>query len=132
MVCVNELKQYNTFYSNKKEGKGFAWPQLNEVDKERLLRNILQVQSHTRPQTRFMKISDRFTQMLSCEDNKEHYDGNARPHSHFYCRCCHKVSDLNTPMPVFHHLADEIGFQGTIDACVTFYMGVCPLCNAAK
>ena len=71
-------------------------------------------------------------QKLSCEDNKEHYDGNARPHSHFYCRCCHKVSDLNTPMPVFHHLADEIGFQGTIEACVTFYMGVCPLCNAAK
>ena len=32
MVCVNELKQYNTFYSNKKEGKGFAWPQLNEAD----------------------------------------------------------------------------------------------------
>lgn len=65
---------------------------------------------------------------LSCEDNKEHYDANTTPHSHFYCRCCHQVLDLDVPIANLEHLSDEVQFQGKIETCVMFYIGTCPDC----
>lgn len=66
---------------------------------------------------------------LSCEDNKEHYDGNTMPHSHFYCRTCKKVSDLNTPVMDLSNLLKNTNFGGTVDSYMTFFMGTCPECK---
>ena len=50
-------------------------------------------------------------QKLSCDDNKEHYDGNTTPHSHFYCRSCRQVSDLNTPTVNLPDLLKDTDFK---------------------
>lgn len=65
---------------------------------------------------------------LSCDDDKDHFDANTAPHHHFYCRCCRKVSDL--PLPVFspEQLLQSCDFQGSVDFCVTYFMGTCPSC----
>ena len=36
---------------------------------------------------------------LSCDDNRDHFDATTTPHHHFFCKCCHQVSDL--PLPAF-------------------------------
>lgn len=68
-------------------------------------------------------------QRLSCEDNKEHYDGNTTPHSHFYCRCCQQVSDIDTSIIDLSHLLEGTDFQGTIDSYMTFFTGTCWECT---
>lgn len=65
---------------------------------------------------------------LSCEDNKEHYDGNTMPHSHFYCRCCKQVSDMDTPVLNVSELLRDTGFHGTVDSYMTFFTGTCSKC----
>lgn len=68
-------------------------------------------------------------QKLSCDDNKEHYDGNTTPHSHFYCRSCRQVSDLNTPTVNLPDLLKDTDFGGTVDSYMTFFMGTCSECE---
>lgn len=65
---------------------------------------------------------------LSCDDEKDHFDANTMPHHHFYCRCCHQVIDL--PVPVFSpdQLINTSDFQGSIDTCITYFIGTCPTC----
>lgn len=65
---------------------------------------------------------------LSCEDHKEHYDGVTHPHSHFYCKCCHQVYDVNFPIPDFQHLSDTCDFKGQIENCTMIFTGICPNC----
>lgn len=65
---------------------------------------------------------------LSCDDERDHYDANTAPHHHFYCRCCHQVTDL--PLPSFRpdDLLDGYTFPGQIDTCVTYFIGTCSSC----
>lgn len=65
---------------------------------------------------------------LSCEDNKEHYDGNTMPHSHFYCRSCRQVSDVDTPVANLSDLLKDANFHGTVDSYMTFFTGTCSEC----
>lgn len=65
---------------------------------------------------------------LSCEDDKEHYDGNTTPHSHFYCRCCRQVSDIDTPVLNLSDLLEGTDFHGTVDSYMTFFTGTCSEC----
>lgn len=68
-------------------------------------------------------------QRLSCGGTFDRYDGNVALHSHFYCRKCGKVYDLNAKT-----LEDNA--LGAVDACghklegchITFY-GVCDQCD---
>jgi len=66
-------------------------------------------------------------QRLSCGDC-DRYDGNVALHSHFYCRQCGKVFDLNAKALEDNALnaADACGHR--LEGChITFY-GVCEHC----
>ena len=65
---------------------------------------------------------------LSCDDARDHYDANTTPHHHFYCRCCHQITDL--PIPSFQpgDLLDGYTVPGKIDTCVTYFIGTCSDC----
>lgn len=65
---------------------------------------------------------------LSCGDDKDHFDGTTSPHSHFYCRCCNRVLDLDAPVEDLDQVARYLSFQGKIESSMTFFHGVCPDC----
>lgn len=66
---------------------------------------------------------------LSCDDNRDHFDATTTPHHHFFCKCCHQVSDL--PLPAFspESLVDCSGFSGKVETCITYFIGTCATCS---
>ena len=67
-------------------------------------------------------------QKITTGDGKDHYDGNVMPHSHFICRNCHRVIDLQ--MDSIDHIKDTAAqnFDGQIEGYVTLFNGVCGDC----
>lgn len=67
-------------------------------------------------------------QKITTGDGKDHYDGNVSPHSHFICRNCHSVIDLQ--MDNIDHIKDTAAqnFDGQIEGYVTLFNGVCGSC----
>lgn len=50
------------------------------------------------------------------------YDATTRPHAHFFCRCCHGVTDIEMVLPTL----DAEGYR--CDDVALFYSGICPDC----
>lgn len=67
-------------------------------------------------------------QRISIGDSADHYDGNASPHYHFYCKRCGSLTDF--PMPVLSDLnmLASHRFSGRIDGHLVQFCGVCPDC----
>ena len=56
------------------------------------------------------------------------YDPNTMPHSHFFCRKCGCVLDIDEDGAAVARMAQG-GFGGVIESCSTNYYGVCPQCS---
>lgn len=66
---------------------------------------------------------------LSCDDDKDHFDGNTMPHSHFYCRKCGSVIDFDVPAVDLEKVAEQMNFDGMIESSMTFFHGICSNCK---
>lgn len=67
-------------------------------------------------------------QKISNGIGPDHFDGNAKPHNHFFCRTCGSIIDLE--MKSINYIDDVAaeGFAGRIDGHVTHFYGDCPAC----
>ena len=58
----------------------------------------------------------------------DRYDADTRPHDHFICRRCHRVTDMpgfdNTPLLA----AAAENFPGTLESSSTYFYGICEKC----
>lgn len=68
-------------------------------------------------------------QRLDMGDEHDHYDGNATPHNHFYCRHCHHVLDLQMDSIDHIDLIANAGFDGLIEGHTIYFTGLCPDCT---
>lgn len=67
-------------------------------------------------------------QRLSCGATFDRYDGNVAMHSHFYCRECTRVYDINAAELEEKALESADCGGHTLEGChITFY-GVCDQC----
>lgn len=65
---------------------------------------------------------------ISCDGRIDHYDAVTKPHPHFFCCKCGRVSDLITSQPIMPSLPEPSEFQGKIDGCHMIYYGTCENC----
>ena len=69
---------------------------------------------------------------LSCGNDFDRYDGNTMPHSHFYCRGCGKVYDVNLG-PIEHSaLEASHGCTHEVEGCTITFYGICENCRKAN
>lgn len=57
------------------------------------------------------------------------YDADISPHSHFFCKCCQKVFDLEIPP---EDIAPKLPKGFAIQESQLYAFGVCEECNKAK
>lgn len=70
-------------------------------------------------------------QMITIDEHRVCYDGDIRPHVHFYCRNCGRVYDffeeempaMAKPKQVNGHVVDDVQL---------YYKGICKECNSNK
>lgn len=66
-------------------------------------------------------------QMLTIDDHRVCYDGDIRPHVHFFCKKCGRVIDLfDVPAPSAVEVSDIDGNR--MDEVQLYYRGVCVKC----
>ena len=58
----------------------------------------------------------------------DRFDGNPKPHNHFFCTCCDAIIDLPDLDGVNVEKEMQKQFQGRITGHVTNYYGTCPNC----
>ena len=71
-------------------------------------------------------------QKISTGVGPDHFDGNPKPHNHFYCTDCGSIIDLE--MENINYI-DELaakGFPGQLKGHVTYFYGKCPDCMTAE
>jgi len=68
-------------------------------------------------------------QEIRIKPDKRNFDPNALPHSHFLCRVCSSVSDLETGL-MDSNIPPEVDGYSLEGYTLNFY-GVCPLCHRA-
>ncbi|HKL99537.1 MAG TPA: transcriptional repressor [Mobilitalea sp.] len=66
---------------------------------------------------------------INCRDGSDRFDGNPVPHNHFICNDCGRVIDLMMESIDHINAIANTGFDGRVDGHVTFFFGVCPICN---
>lgn len=67
-------------------------------------------------------------QKISCGDGIERYDYKAEPHSHFFCKKCRSLTDIDLPyMADLDILAGKI-YGGEISGHTTQFHGICEEC----
>ena len=66
---------------------------------------------------------------INCQDGSDRFDGNPKPHYHFLCKSCGKVSDIE--MESIDHIITiaGAGFGGKVEGHVTYFYGLCQDCN---
>lgn len=69
---------------------------------------------------------------ISTGDGTEHYDGDTSAHSHYYCRCCHRVMDLDITPSIDQILAASSAGLGTVENANLLFTGVCKTCVLAQ
>ena len=65
---------------------------------------------------------------ISTGDGTEHYDGDTSAHSHYYCRCCHRVMDVEVTPSVEQILAASSSGVGTVEHASLLFTGICKDC----
>lgn len=67
--------------------------------------------------------------MITIDDHRVCYDGNVKPHAHFFCKKCGKVYDLHEQAhPKLETKAIESGGH-LIDEVQLYYKGICKGCR---
>lgn len=73
-------------------------------------------------------VSQKEAAKLTFGDGLEHYDGNMKPHYHFVCQSCKRVSDLWMP-PLEHiNVLAGAGFDGMVEGHSVIFYGKCAGC----
>ena len=70
-------------------------------------------------------------QRLSCGDGTDHFDATTTPHSHFVCKGCGRVMDLDMPWISLMNdkfLSEIKDFGGEIYSHQVFFYGLCKKC----
>ena len=65
---------------------------------------------------------------ISCEDGGLRYDGNTKPHGHFICRSCGRVTDMELADAEEIKKRASDAYAGDIDDCVVTFYGRCEYC----
>ena len=65
---------------------------------------------------------------ISTGDGTDHYDADTSAHSHYYCKCCHRLMDLDVTPSVEQILAASSAGVGTIESASLFFTGICKDC----
>ena len=65
---------------------------------------------------------------ISTGDGTEHYDADTSAHSHYYCRCCHRLLDLEITPSVDQVLSASSAGLGTVESANLLFTGVCNNC----
>lgn len=65
---------------------------------------------------------------LDCGDGFDHFDGNTKPHNHFFCKGCHSIIDLEMLQIDHINIIANAGFEGQIEDHVTYFRGLCKEC----
>ncbi len=66
---------------------------------------------------------------INCQDGSDRFDSNHKPHYHFVCKSCGKVSDIEMePLDHIVRIAGA-GFEGKVEGHVTYFYGICPECK---
>ena len=65
---------------------------------------------------------------ISTGDGTEHYDADTSAHSHYYCRCCHRLLDLEITPSVDQVLSASSAGLGTIESANLLFTGICNNC----
>ena len=65
---------------------------------------------------------------ISTGDGTEHYDADTSAHSHYYCRCCHRLMDLEVTPSVDQILSAARAGIGTVESANLLFTGVCKDC----
>lgn len=61
-------------------------------------------------------------------DESDHFDGNVKPHYHFSCKECKKITDLEMDsIDGIIKIANK-NFTGKVEGHETFFYGICPDC----
>ncbi len=65
---------------------------------------------------------------ISTGDGTDHFDGDTSSHSHYYCKCCHRLMDLNITPNIDQILAASSAGLGTVESANLLFTGVCKDC----
>ena len=60
--------------------------------------------------------------------SKEHFDGNSKPHHHFYCTKCGKTQDVFIDSTAFFKEASSY-LNGEVNGAEIVFSGICTLCK---
>lgn len=64
---------------------------------------------------------------LDVGDGFEHYDGNALPHAHFYCKNCGAIKDARLDTDYLSQIGEKCGFL--TETSIYLAYGICKKCN---
>lgn len=67
-------------------------------------------------------------QKIATKDGPDRFDGNPKPHYHFYCRNCQRVLDIPMEEQTAINQAASHAFPGIIEGSITQFYGLCPKC----
>lgn len=68
-------------------------------------------------------------QMITIDEHRVCYDGHLHDHSHFYCRQCGRIIDIELPRPAIAAPSpEEVPAIGQIDQVQFYYKGLCSDC----
>jgi Fur family peroxide stress response transcriptional regulator len=65
---------------------------------------------------------------ISTGDGTDHFDGDTSAHSHYYCRCCKRVMDLDITPSIEQILAASSAGLGTVENANLIFTGICKDC----
>ncbi len=65
---------------------------------------------------------------ISTGDGTDHFDGDTSPHSHYYCRCCSRIMDLDITPSIEQIFAASSAGIGTIESASMLFTGICKDC----
>lgn len=65
---------------------------------------------------------------ISTGDGTDHFDADTSAHSHYFCRCCHRLMDVDVTPSVDQILAASSAGIGTVEQASLLFTGVCKDC----
>ncbi len=65
---------------------------------------------------------------ISTGDGTDHFDADTSAHSHYFCRCCHKLMDVDITPSIEQILAASSAGLGTVEHASLLFTGVCKDC----
>lgn len=65
---------------------------------------------------------------ISTGDGTDHFDGDTSAHSHYYCKCCKRVMDLDITPSIEQILAASSAGLGTVESANLLFTGICKDC----